>query len=130
MKRFCKAILATIIVFAVGIVGLRIYTYNNTSLAAAVIDNLNPLVKNDTLYVKTTSKYDYKYLDAVSKIENFAYIQTCYTRKGETRKLEYVSLGKQLSPGKFLKLRVKGQNVLSWEEIKQRELPEPVIPLL
>ncbi|OTN89038.1 hypothetical protein A5819_001530 [Enterococcus sp. 7E2_DIV0204] len=130
MKRFCKSIFATIIILILSVIGLRIYTYNNTSTAAAVIDRLNPFVKNDTLYTKTTAKYEGKYPDAVSKIENFTYIQTCYNKNGYTRKLEYISFGKQLSPGKFLKLEVKGQNVLYWEEIKQQELPESVVPLL
>lgn len=130
MKRFCKSIVATIIMIVICIVGLRIYTYNNTSTAAAVVDRLNPLVKADVLYTKTTEKYDSKYPDSVSKIDNFTYVQTCYNRKGKPRKMAYISFGKQLSSGKFLKLTVKGQNVMYWEEIKREELPELVVPLL
>ncbi|ALS36341.1 uncharacterized protein (TIGR01655 family) [Enterococcus rotai] len=130
MKCFCKSIVATIIMIVICIVGLRIYTYNNTSTAAAVVDRLNPLVKADVLYTKTTEKYDSKYPDSVSKIDNFTYVQTCYSRIGKPRKMAYISFGKQLSPGKFLKLTVKGQNVMYWEEIKREELPELVVPLL
>ncbi|OJG56120.1 hypothetical protein RV06_GL000236 [Enterococcus haemoperoxidus] len=112
------------------VMGLRIYTYNNTSTAAAMIDHFNPLVKTATLYTKTTEKYEYKYPDAVTKIENFAYIQNCYTNNGQKRKLEYISFGKKLTPDKFLKLTVKGQKVLDWEEIDKRDLSKEILPLL
>ncbi|OJG91486.1 hypothetical protein RV15_GL000572 [Enterococcus silesiacus] len=111
-------------------IGLRIYTYNNTSTAARMIDYFNPLVKTATLYTKTTEKYDYKYPDAVSKIENFAYVETCYTNEGEKRKVEYISFGKKIQSGKFLKLTTKGQYVMAWEEIDKKELPEKVKPSL
>lgn len=130
MKRFCKSIIATILVLAVIIIGLRIYTYNNTSSAAAIVDRFNPLVKTEVLYTKTTNKYDYKFPDAVSKIENFAYVQSCYTKNGDIRKLEYISFGKQLTPEKFLKITAKGQSVLDWEEVNEQQLPEKVLPLL
>lgn len=130
MKRFCKSILTTIIVLAVTIIGLRLFTYNNTSSAAAIVDRFNPLVKTEVLYTKTTSKYDYKFPDAVSKIENFAYVRSCYTKNGKLRKLEYISFGKQLTSEKFLKITAKGQSVLDWEEVSEDQLPEKVLLLL
>lgn len=130
MKHFCKSVLMLIVIIAISIIGLRIYTYNNLSTAAGMIDYYNPLVKTATLYTKTTKKYEYKYPDAVTKIENFAYVQTCYTSKGGKRKIEFISFGKKLTPGKYLKLTVKGQNVMFWEEIDKEDLPEKVRPLL
>ncbi|MEI5990162.1 YxeA family protein [Enterococcus crotali] len=130
MKHFCKFVLAIIIIIIASMIGLRMYTYKNTSTTAAMIDYFNPLVKTATLYTKTTEKYEYKYPDAVSKIENFAYVETSYTAQGEKRKVEYISFGKKLQPGKFLKLTTKGQNVMKWEEIDKQELPEKVKPLL
>lgn len=130
MKHFCKSVLAMIVIVAVGIIGLRIYTYNNTSTTASMIDYVNPLVRTETLYTKTTEKYEYKYPDAVSKIENFTYVQTCYTEKGEKRKVAFISFEKKLKPNKFLKLLAKGQNIMQWEEIDKQELPEKVKTLL
>lgn len=130
MKHFCKSILALVMIVIASMIGLRMYTYNNTSSPAAMIDYLNPLVKTATLYTKTTEKYEYKYPDAVSKIENFAYVETSYTDQGEERRVEYISFGKKLQPEKFLKLTTKGQNVMEWEEINKQELPEKVKPLL
>lgn len=129
MKHFCKSVLMILFIIVISIIGLRIYTYNNISTAAAMIDYFNPLVKTATLYTKTTETYDYTYPDAVSKIENFAYVQTCYTNKGEKRKLEYISFGKKLKPDKFLRLTVKGQNVMNWEEIDKGDLPNNIVPL-
>lgn len=119
-----------IIILAISIIGLKFYTYNNTSTAAAMLDRLNPLVKTEILYTKTTESYEYKFPDAVSKIENFAYIQSCYTKNGKARKVEYISFEKQLAPNKFLKLITKGQSVLEWEEVNEKELPEKVKLLL
>ncbi|MBO0473695.1 YxeA family protein [Enterococcus ureasiticus] len=130
MKHFCKTFLMLIAIVVISIIGLRIFTYNNTSTAATMIDYFNPLVKTATLYTKTTEKSDYTYPDAVTKIENFAYVQTCYKNKGEKRKIEYISFGKKLTPDRFIKLTVKGQNVIFWEEIDKKELPEKVMPLL
>ncbi|WP_207695214.1 hypothetical protein DOK67_0001247 [Enterococcus sp. DIV0212c] len=130
MKRFCKTMLAIMMFLAISIIGLRIYTYNNTSTAAAMIDRLNPLVKTEILYAKTTKNYEYKYPDSVTKIENFAYVQTCFNQHGKARKIEYISFGKQLAPDKFLKITAKGQSVFSWEEINEQDLPKKVLPLL
>ncbi|PZL72824.1 hypothetical protein CI088_10035 [Enterococcus plantarum] len=130
MKQFCQSVLAIILTIAISVIGLRLYTCNNTSTVAPIIDQFNPLVKIVTLYTRTTENYKYKYPDGVTKIENFAYVQTCYTNKGEKRKVEYISFGKALEPNKFLKLTVKGQKVLGWEEIEKQELPEKIKPLL
>ncbi|WP_256924820.1 YxeA family protein [Candidatus Enterococcus mansonii] len=119
-----------IVFVMITIIGLRMYTYNNPSTAAAIIDRLNPLVKTATLYTKTTENYEYKYPDATSKIENFTYVQTCYTNNGKKRKLEYISFGKKITPDKFLKITAKGQNVIMWEEISRKDLPQTVSRLL
>ncbi|OJG65727.1 hypothetical protein RV09_GL001067 [Enterococcus moraviensis] len=130
MKHFCQSIVGVLIFVALCAVALRVYTYNNTSTTAGLIDQLNPLVKTATLYTKTTEKYEYKFPDATSKIENFVYLQTCYTGDGKKRKIEYISFGKQMKPDKFLKLETKGQSVLKWEEIDKEELPEKIRHLL
>ncbi|MTD40139.1 YxeA family protein [Erwinia sp. CPCC 100877] len=124
MKCFCRTLLTIVLFVAAVLVGLRVYTYRNTSECAAMIDRLNPLVKTKILYVKTSGKYEYCYPDAVSKVDNYLYIQTCYTGEGEPRKMKFVSFSKKLHVDRYLKLTVKGQYVLFWEEINQEELPE------
>ena len=120
MKHFCKSIVGAIVIIVISVIGLRIYTYNNLLTTSVVIDHFYPLVKPKTLYTKTIEKYEYKYPDAVTKMENFAYVQTCYTDKSKNRKVEYISFGKRLKPNKFLKLVVKGQKGLNWEEIDDK----------
>jgi uncharacterized protein (TIGR01655 family) len=124
MKGFCKTLVTAVLFFIAVLVGLRIYTYNNTSDTAAMIDRLNPFVKTKILYTKTSEQYEYCYPDAVSKIDNYTYQQTCYTGEGEPRKMKFVSFSKKLRADRYLKLTVKGQHVLLWEEISQDKLPE------
>ncbi|MFD1901506.1 YxeA family protein [Enterococcus termitis] len=130
VKKFLKRIVGFVILFIVSAFGFRLYTYNNTTQAAALIDQLNPLVQPEIMYVKTTDKYAYKYPDSVSKIENFTYIQTCVNKDGQKRELAYTSFGRPLTPKKFLKLTTKGQSIQSWEEVDEKEIPKTILSLL
>lgn len=130
MKCLCKSLFTLSFIFFMTIIGLRIYTYKNLSSSAAIIDQFNPLVKTEKVYTKTTQTFDHKYPDAVTKIDNFAYVQTCYTSDGQKRKLAYISFGKKLKANKILELTVKGQKVRNWQEINVQDVPKRVLPLL
>ncbi len=130
IKKTIKKIMSLAVLLLVSAFGFRLHTCNNTSDAAALIDQLNPLVQTETLYVKTTDKYAYKFPDAVSKIDNFTYIQTCFDKNGHTRKLSYTSFGRPLTPKRFLRVTTKGQSIQTWEEIDEQEIPQKIISLL
>ncbi|MHC5227943.1 YxeA family protein [Enterococcus sp. LJL99] len=123
MKKWGKRMGMTLI-FIVGLfVGLKFYTVNNTSESAAIIDLINPIVSEETFYTKTKAEIAYEYPDAVSKVENYAYIQECYNQEGQKRVLKFVSFGKKLKTNRFLKLSSKGQYIRSWEEVQESNLP-------
>ncbi|MGX7129035.1 YxeA family protein [Enterococcus wangshanyuanii] len=129
-KKFIKKTVSIAALLLVSAFCFRLYTHNNTSDAAAFIDRLNPLVQTETLYVRTTDRYAYKFPDSVSKIDNYTYIQTCFDKNGQTRKLAYTSFGRPLTPKRFLKVTTKGQSIQHWEEIDEQEIPRKIISLL
>ena len=61
---------------------------------------------------------------------NYVYITTTYTEKGKKRQLKYVSFGKKLTPNKYLKVTIKGQDVRRWEEIPKEAVPEKAMEKL
>lgn len=120
--------MGTTLIFIVGLfVGLKFYTVNNTSESAAIIDLINPIVSEETFYTKTKAEIAYEYPDAVSKVENYAYIQECYNQEGQKRVLKFVSFGKKLKTNRFLKLSSKGQYIRSWEEVQESNLPVNIV---
>ena len=104
--------------------GTPLFTKNSTSDAAIVLDLLNPFVKQSEVYVKTTENYVSTYNSQGEEATNYVYETTSYSRKGKKRHLKYVSFGKKLTPNKYLKLTIKGQDVRKWEEVSPKEVPE------
>lgn len=130
MKCFFKSLLTFGILFFITSIGLRVYTYNNLSSSAAIIDQLNPLVKTEKVYTKTTQTFDHKYPDAITKIDHFVYVQTCYTSNAQKRRLAYISYEEKLKANKIIELTVRGQKVRYWQEINEQDVPKKVIPFL
>lgn len=112
------------LIFTIGLfVVLKFYTTNNTSESAAIIDLMNPIVHEELFYTKTKTEIAYGYPDAVSKVENYAYIQECYNQEGQKKILKFVSFGKKLKANCFLKISSKGQYIRFWEEVEASQLP-------
>lgn len=132
MNRFLSSVATGVLIIVVVIWGADRYTDNNTSQLAAIIDWLNPFISVEEVYVQvpTPCKYETKFLEAGSRIESFAYVEDSYNQKGRLRKLKFVSFGKQLSAGKWLKITTKGQNVQYWQEVLENEVPEEIIAKL
>ncbi|WP_270311737.1 YxeA family protein [Vagococcus fluvialis] len=110
--------------------GTPLITKNKTSDTAMILDLLNPFVKNTEVYLKTSDDYVDTYKSKGEEATNYVYITTTYTEKGKKRQLKYVSFGKKLTPNKYLKVTIKGQDVRRWEEIPKKEVPEKAIEKL
>ncbi|MBP2097593.1 YxeA family protein [Enterococcus rivorum] len=127
MRRFLTSIVAGITIVVAIIFGLYFYSYNNTSDIASLFDRINPLAKTEEVYIKVPKEYEEKFPDAVSRIDNYTYIQESYNKEGKARKLKFVSFGKELKAGKYLQIRIKGQNVKQWKEVPESEIPQEAL---
>lgn len=102
-------------------------TRNNTSTAAMLLDLFNPRIGNSTLYVKTSATYEKTYKDAANGKDDYAYITIGYDENGHSRQIMYTSFGNKLPANHYLKVKIKGQNVRSYEEVPPDKLPEKVL---
>lgn len=104
-----------------------IFTKNNLSTQAMVIDLVNPAVKKEEVYLLTTDRYHHTQKNNVDQTKDYVYHDTSYTPAGKERTLSYTSFGKKLTPYKYLKLTTKGQCVRKWEEVSLEEVPKDAL---
>lgn len=97
-------------------------TRNNTSEFAAALDNLNPLVKNETVYISTNVKPDRHFIGGGGEDE-YVYTVSSVNAAGKTRKLQFLSQW-QLKPNRYLAIQAKGQNVVSWQATTASKIPQ------
>lgn len=95
-------------------------TKNSTSEVAAIVDQLNPLVKESFVYIKT------KEPDKVNEYGTAYYEQLAANEKGEARKIAFNGLS-ELKVGHYLKLTNKGAHVESYEEVSKEEVPKKAL---
>ncbi|KAF1302767.1 YxeA family protein [Enterococcus saccharolyticus] len=93
-----------------------VYTKNSTSELAGVMDQLNPLVKEGHVYVKT------KEPDSVNGYGTAYYEQMAADENGKTRNIAFNGIS-ELKEGRYLKLTNKGAHVETYEEIAKEEVP-------
>lgn len=75
-----KKILGVIAFIAILLFGSMLYSKNSSSEIAGVMDQLNPLVKESELYVKTTKP------QSVNEYGTASYQQLAANKEGETRR--------------------------------------------
>ncbi|KRL47884.1 DUF1093 domain-containing protein [Lacticaseibacillus manihotivorans] len=95
--------LATVAVLVVAVLfGAKFATAQSSSQVAAVVDSLNPLVPEKTIYVKTTKP------DSQDSYGTPVYKQTAVDAKGNTRPIEFTGM-KQFKLDHYLALKAKGR---------------------
>lgn len=81
------------------------------------MDQLNPLVKESELYVKTTKP------QSVNEYGTASYQQLAANKEGETRTIQFNGLS-ELKTDRYLKLTNKGAHVETYEEVRRDQVPE------
>ena len=115
-----KLIISIIVTFIVALFITPLMTKNQTSDWAILLDNINPIVPESYVYVKTAEPNESINKDAT-------YISQSYNEKGKGRTIAYKSFGKTLATDRYLKVFTKGQNVQNWEEIPADKVPEKAL---
>ncbi|MFC6275756.1 YxeA family protein [Levilactobacillus tangyuanensis] len=110
----------------IGILGLTAalvpqMTRNQHSEWAMALDNVNPLVKSETVYASTSAKPVREYIGGGGEKE-YTYQLLTYNQSGTSRTLTFDSQWR-LKPNKFLQIETKGQNVESWSAVVSDRIP-------
>lgn len=105
-------------------------TRNNTSTTAMMIDLFNPRIGTSTLYIETSDVYSDTYKDAASGQNDYTYITVGYDDGGNSRQIKYTSFGSKFTSNNYLKVRIKGQNVRSYEAVQSEDIPEKALTKL
>ncbi|MGL9749347.1 YxeA family protein [Enterococcus sp. DIV0170] len=115
-----KKILGVIAFIAILLFGSMLYSKNSSSEIAGVMDQLNPLVKESELYVKTTKP------QSVNEYGTASYQQLAANKEGETRTIQFNGLS-ELKTDRYLKLTNKGAHVETYEEVRRDQVPEKAL---
>ncbi|MFC6207964.1 YxeA family protein [Levilactobacillus tongjiangensis] len=124
LGKFGLFIIGLAAVAGVGAILLPALTKNRHSELAMAIDNVNPLVKNETVYASTSAKPVRQFIGGGGEKE-YTYQLVTYNQQGKSRTLTFDSQWR-LKPQRFLKIETKGQNVESWSEAKKESVPSGV----
>lgn len=123
MRKFFVGLGVTVLIIVGVGFGLSVWTKNSTSTTAQVVDLLNPFVREETVYVKTTRQYDHHFRDSADGTTNYAYNTTSYNAQGNPRQLQYTAFGRKVRAGHYLKITTKGQDVRQWAAVSWNEIP-------
>ncbi|MGM0214906.1 YxeA family protein [Enterococcus sp. AZ109] len=120
MKRIKRIIVAILLLLAVFLVIAPNLTKNQTSEWAAIADSVNPLIREEKIYVKTAEINPV--IQLATNTSSTAYIATSYNDRGQARKIcyqpEYMP-----TAGRYLELVAKGQSIRSWKEVLPAHVP-------
>lgn len=115
-----KKILGVIAFITILLFGSMLYSKNSSSEIAGVMDQLNPLIKESELYVKTTKP------QSVNEYGTASYQQLAANKEGETRTIQFNGLS-ELKTDRYLKLTNKGAHVETYEEVRRDQVPEKAL---
>lgn len=117
-----------VIVLAVAGLGSAQFTRNQTGEIPAALDNINPLVKTETVYMATNVE-PVKHFKGGGGEDEYTYVVTTVNADGKTRKLEFNAQWR-LKAHKYLAITTKGQNVEHWTAAAASAVPTKVKAML
>lgn len=123
MKHWQKRTLWVTLIVVLGLAVTPLVTRNQTTAAAAVLDYMNPLVREETVYVSPVT-------DTVTWHANnhggldYRYQVIGYDAHGHARTLQLNASDKPLANRQYLAVTIKGQVVLHWHHIKAHAIPK------
>lgn len=114
---------ATLLIAIGGLFGAKLYAENSNGELAGVLDQLNPLVKESTLYVKT------KEADSVNGYGIASYTQQAIDETTKKRHITFTA-DHELKKEAYLKISSKGKHIITYEEVAPSKLPSRVFESL
>lgn len=124
VKGFLWLLVGAVVVVGGSLFWLPQFTKNKHSELVMALDNVNPVVKPETVYALTTTKPVRQFTGGAGEKE-YTYRLTTYNDRGQTRIVMFDAQWR-LKPQHFLKIKTKGQNVESWTATARQEVPSGV----
>lgn len=122
MKKILVLMPVVILGFAIILIGLYLVSNGKKQEGeiAGLIDQINPLVKEENSYVKT------KKPDKFLEYDRASYTQKAYDKQGKSRNLTFTA-AQSLKLDKYLKITHKGAHVATYEEVNKQDIPKKTI---
>ncbi|MFW0760407.1 YxeA family protein [Staphylococcus cohnii] len=122
MKKILVLMPVVILGFAIILIGLYLVSNGKKQEGeiAGLIDQINPLVKEENSYVKT------KKPDKFLEYDRASYTQKAYDKQGKSRNLTFTA-AQSLKLDKYLKITHKGAHVATYEEVNKQDIPKKAI---
>ncbi len=118
-----KKLISTIVLVGLVLVGSTFYTRNSNSELAGIMDQLNPLVSEGAVYVKTTKP------ESINEYGTAAYNQMAADENGKTRPVAFNGLS-ELKVDHYLKLTNKGAHIENYEEVARDQVPSKALQVI
>lgn len=122
MKRVWCNVCGLGLIIAVVLFGLPLFTRNQPTEAAGMLDRYNPVVPEETVYV-ATGGCSVEWVANRHGGRDYRYRLQSYSRLGTARQVLLQVTDAPLTPHAYLAVRTKGQTVLSWHRVKASALP-------
>lgn len=122
MKAWQKKLLSILVVIGLGFCVTPLLTHDQTTTAAQVLDLVNPVVPEETVYVSTRNSAVQWHANNHGGLD-YRYEVTSYTAQGMARKLELDASDKPIDANTYLAVVTKGQTVLRWHAVKRAQVP-------
>ena len=117
-------VLMPVVILGLAIILIGMYVVSNEKKQegeiAGLIDQINPLVKEESSYIKT------KKPDKFLEYDRASYTQKAYDKQGESRNLTFTA-AQSLKLDRYLKITHKGAHVATYEEVNKQDIPKKAI---
>lgn len=122
MKRACCNVGALVVIAMVILFGAPLFTRNQSTEAAGLVDRYNPVLPEETVYV-ATGGCSVEWVANAHGGRDYRYRLASYSRLGSRRILLLQATDKPLAPRAYLAVRHKGQMVIAWHQVQASAVP-------
>ncbi|MBO0423014.1 hypothetical protein BCR22_04725 [Enterococcus plantarum] len=121
--KIIKTIIVIAILGGVALFGAKLYTQNHSDELSGTIDQLNPLVPEGEVYVKT------KKADSINSYGITTYKQQSFDKEGKSKEIIFTA-DHELQTDRYLKIYNKGAHIETYEEVSEQDIPEKALKQL
>ena len=122
VKRWQKRTLWATLIIVLGFAITPLLTRNQNTAAATALDYLNPLVREETVYVSPATDSVQWHANNHGGID-YRYEVTSYDANGCPRTLQLTVSDRPLASNAYLAVKTKGQTVLGWHRVHASQVP-------
>lgn len=118
-----KIIVGLAVILGGAMFGAKLYTQDRSDELSGTMDQLNPLVTEGEVYVKT------KKADSINNYGITTYTQQAFDKDGKQKRLTFTA-DHELILERYLKIYNKGAHIETYEEVSKEAVPEKALQQL